>query len=423
MKPIKIAIIGAGPKAAAIAARAACLNAVRKNDLRVTIFEKHHPGANWTGRYGYTDGDQRLCTPAERDVGFPYSAGYDARIAHMLQAHFSWQSYLVETSAYAGWVNKGRLKPSHRKFADYIKHCIETSKAQVVRGEVRKLLDKKSHWNIEFNDAEHNSVSQKRGFDAVVITGTGPASQRFPAVKDRRFLNGVSFWKSLKAIPELVKDKDDQIVIVGSGGTAAAIAGWLTRMHIDRSIFILGSQASMFARVDNSFENELFTDTTLWQSLSNDDRRKFTERLNRGAVWTNVLEELSRSDNVRYVAGSAIEVAEDDSNKDVLRVSYRRSVDSLLTTAESINYLRASLVINTTGFNDLWFKSLLQPDLQLEIKNSDDVQDRLSDSLAFPFSNAPPLHLPMLSQVRSPAFTSLMALGAMADSILTDYAL
>ncbi|MEJ8630188.1 hypothetical protein P0F65_10725 [Sphingomonas sp. I4] len=65
-----LAVIGAGPKAAALAAKAYCLQQ-QGIPVAVTVFERNEIGANWTGDFGYTDGIQRLCTPAERDLGFP----------------------------------------------------------------------------------------------------------------------------------------------------------------------------------------------------------------------------------------------------------------------------------------------------------------------------------------------------------------
>ncbi|SFU23439.1 DUF2971 domain-containing protein [Paraburkholderia aspalathi] len=69
-KTLRIAVIGGGPKAAALAAKAAVLRELKKADVQVTIFEPDQIGAAWTGESGYTDGEQRLCTIAERDVGY-----------------------------------------------------------------------------------------------------------------------------------------------------------------------------------------------------------------------------------------------------------------------------------------------------------------------------------------------------------------
>lgn len=70
----KIAIIGAGAKAAAIAVRATALNESKQfHEVSVDIYEKFQVGSSWNGLHGYTDGEQPLCTPIERDLGYPYT--------------------------------------------------------------------------------------------------------------------------------------------------------------------------------------------------------------------------------------------------------------------------------------------------------------------------------------------------------------
>lgn len=57
----RIAIIGGVAEAASLAAKARRL----RNNIPVhtTIFQSDEIGAAWDGRRGYTDGEQRLCTP------------------------------------------------------------------------------------------------------------------------------------------------------------------------------------------------------------------------------------------------------------------------------------------------------------------------------------------------------------------------
>jgi len=91
----KIAVVGGGPKAAAICAKVNCLRRAGVR-IEVFVFEKSQWGAAWSGVHGYTDGRQRLCTPAERDVGFPYQAGLlTAEQTADLHARYSWAAYLV----------------------------------------------------------------------------------------------------------------------------------------------------------------------------------------------------------------------------------------------------------------------------------------------------------------------------------------
>jgi mycobactin lysine-N-oxygenase len=70
----KLYIIGAGPKAVAIAAKAAVLQSLGYTVPDVTIVEKHEIGAHWVGRFGYTDGRLLLATAPYKDMGFPYDS-------------------------------------------------------------------------------------------------------------------------------------------------------------------------------------------------------------------------------------------------------------------------------------------------------------------------------------------------------------
>src|SRR3546814_4141936 len=73
--PKTLAVIGGGPKAAAIVARAATLRellgAAKVPD--VLVFEKRAIGPAWSGDGGYSSGHLPLCSPAEQHFGFPYS--------------------------------------------------------------------------------------------------------------------------------------------------------------------------------------------------------------------------------------------------------------------------------------------------------------------------------------------------------------
>ena len=54
--PIELAVIGGGPKAAALTAKAKVLRDTGRLNVQVTIFEPDGIGAYWRGRAGYTDG-------------------------------------------------------------------------------------------------------------------------------------------------------------------------------------------------------------------------------------------------------------------------------------------------------------------------------------------------------------------------------
>jgi mycobactin lysine-N-oxygenase len=71
-----LAVLGAGPKGIAIAAKARALAAAGLDAPQVVLVDPGPVAGNWTGRQGYTGGLLPLGTPAEKDVGFPYAASW-----------------------------------------------------------------------------------------------------------------------------------------------------------------------------------------------------------------------------------------------------------------------------------------------------------------------------------------------------------
>ena len=71
-----LAVLGAGPKGIAIAAKARALAAAGLPAPRVVLVDRGEVAGNWSGRQGYTSGLLPLGTPPEKDVGYPYAASW-----------------------------------------------------------------------------------------------------------------------------------------------------------------------------------------------------------------------------------------------------------------------------------------------------------------------------------------------------------
>jgi mycobactin lysine-N-oxygenase len=416
----RLAIIGGGPKAAAIAAKASCLRDLADLPIEVAIFEQHEIGSAWSGRYGYTDGQQRLCTPAERDVGFPYDSQLAQGLGSELQVRFSWMAYAISNGTYGDWVDRGRPKPTHREFADYIAWCID-GKAPVYFGEVTALKQRSGRWSVTYRDVATGLDVRESGFDGVVVTGPGPQAKRLPQVVDPRIFDGVSLW-----LPGIVtgaaqlaaQSPDDPVIIVGSGGTAAATAAALVRAQVRNEIIVLGNQAALYARADSYFENRAFRDPKFWSALSAEDRRAFSDRLTRGAVWSNVVDLLAQVNTIDYLQGEAIEIRHDPVGDPTgaLMVDYRTSADP-----DGVVIQPAAIVIDATGFDPWWFRSLLSTTLAAQTRRESEMRSKMASDLSLPLDGAPRLHVPMVSQAVGPAYNSLMALGTLSDVILRPY--
>lgn len=419
-----LAVIGAGPKAAALAAKAYCLQQ-QGIPVAVTVFERNEIGANWTGDFGYTDGIQRLCTPAERDLGFPYLPSFGLDVVEMMQARFSWNAYIVSKSRdaarYANWVNRGRRPPSHSEFADYLEYAITMADAEVHYGRVTGIVAENDRWTVNQIDRDTGDTLSFDGFDGVVFTGPGPAVNRFPTVKDTRIFTGVDFWSHLVAVRRnMPKSQENPIVVIGGGGTAAAITAWFIRAgHRDQPIVLINNQAMLFTRTTNFFESSLFDDEDTWLAIKDTDRSDFTRRLNRGVVWETVTDLLSDAEQLTLVPGMAAEIRHSGHRPG----AHLPDLEVVYDNATGRHEIEAGLIVDATGF-DTWAFTRLAPKAlrdALAPTVRDELVAKLRRDLSLPTNDWPRVHVPNLAEALGPGFGSLMVLGSMADRILGPY--
>ena len=115
-------VIGAGPKAIAIAAKRHMLAKLGYPVPRVRIIDRQGIETHWTGNAGYTDGQQFLGTRPEKDIGFPYLSACwgDKKLSQAVvkeMVHLSWQSFLIDQWRYTSWIDRGRTRPTHREWS------------------------------------------------------------------------------------------------------------------------------------------------------------------------------------------------------------------------------------------------------------------------------------------------------------------
>lgn len=419
--PKNIAVIGGGAKAAALAAKAFALRKNNVAEVYVTIFEQSDIGSNWNGRGGYTDGLQRLCTPVERDLGFPYGTIHGEEAASFSLKEFSWATYLSTTRpSYRNWVDGGRRPPIHKDFAAYLRWAVKKSEAKIVKVCVTELREKHDKWIVKGLGPEGKSASASDTlFDGVVVTGPGPA-RNVPLIgPGDRVFTGADFWQRTDEVKKLLPTsrKDGQIAIVGAGGTAAAVLSWLCKNgHHDREIFMIADQGALYTRGDSVFENRLFSDEEAWSSLSFASKKEFSDRLNRGVVWGTVMNEVATATRVRFQNGRAIRAR---SHSTHVEVTVRRGDEVPIL-------LRPEVLIDASGFDSWWFLSLLK-DVPAWVRKMEVYREALRDGVneSLEFDGAPwtlpRLHAPILSSVQGPGYGNLMALGSMSDLVLRAY--
>src|SRR5439155_16418449 len=257
-----------GPKGIAIAAKARALSAVGLDAPRVVVVDRGAVAGNWSGRQGYTSGLLPLGTPPEKDVGFPYAASWGPASAAVTaaMAEFSWQRHLIAHHVYADWVDRGRLRPTHRQWSAYLREAAERAEAEIVVGELAGLEVDGEQWRLTVEPGEAISA------DGVVFTGAGPPITVAGQPREHpRVFDGRSFWLHVRALEKQVAQS---VCVIGSGETAASVVISLVKSGHKRStVDVLTSRGVLYSRGESFDENRFYSDPGDWPRLAESHRR------------------------------------------------------------------------------------------------------------------------------------------------------
>ena len=422
----KIAIIGAGPKAMAIASKTKVLAELGFAVPEIHIIEKRAVGANWSGDFGYTNGKLELGTSPEKDIGFPYnSTCWDAATNQKVDARmrdFSWQSFLIDQTKFSDWVDRGRPAPAHKEWADYLQWVWKLNKPRTTchRGEVTRLRLTHDRWIVDYSDWERGNGTLE--CDGLVVTGPGKIRLDSALPVHDNILNVESFWKAYGRFAEPNREPVS-VALVGNGENAASIAMALATLGKDRvNVDILSPQGMAFSRGESFRENRVYSnaDNGHWETLNEVDRRNFIHRTDRGVFSISAQKALDRADNVDVIPGRLQSVAA--VSADGLEVTFEYS-----GIAKKKNY---RYVIVATGSDQLSFlRSIMDESTEREVRRRANleafvplsVEARIDHGLELRGLN-PRLHLPMLSGIaQGPGFANLSCLGRLSDRILKSY--
>lgn len=465
----RLAVIGAGPKAAALAARVAAMKVwqsrgnpidrVDPNTLRpaptLEIFESSDRiGAHWDGQgaEGYTDGLQSVCTDPDRDLVYPANHGSFGRALSPILTGFTWRTYsaALQRLPAAG-------PPSHRDLADYVAWAVHKAQQLApnnvflhMNSEVRALhLDRSGpHWEVVTAQGTAGT------FDGVIVTSPGGAFRRFdvePAISSWA-LNAQSYWTQPTRARVLVDvAQGSRVAIVGAGGAAAAICLDILSATTGPAtpnaggVALIAPQASLFTRGESTFETELLTSPS-WHRLPREVRRQISERLVSGVVFARVLDALEAIGHApEFLVGRALAATDGSHSQRGARIELW-----CLTLDERLQIVDAGWAIDASGFDPLWFVSLLDepaipssggPRLQRLLRRlgANVLAEKLDEHLRLHVEvdlfeadggtpdvpllpTEPGLHVPFLAGgSRPPGLSSLLQLGIFADKILLPY--
>jgi mycobactin lysine-N-oxygenase len=403
-----LAVVGAGPKGIAIAAKARALTAADLNAPRVVLVDRGAVAGNWGGRQGYTNGLLPLGTPPEKDVGFPYADSWGAASAEVTaaMAGYSWQRHLIAHGAYADWVDRGRMRPTHRQWSLYLREVAAKAEAEIVAAEVVAAEADGGRWRLALGRGEAIWA------DGVVFTGAGPpVGVPGQPRQHPRVLDGRNYWVHGRELTERVAQS---VCVIGSGETAASVViSLLRKLHKRSTIDVLTSRGVLYSRGESYDENRFYSDPGDWQRLAESHRREFLERTDRGVFSLQAEATLNQSRGFRTLAGraAAIEAGE-------------RQVVVTIEYGDDRERVAYDLVVVAIGFDARWFEALLGGEARRRLETAlagVEVEPRIDVDLSIA-ALSPPLHLPVLAGLaQGPGFPNLSCLGLLSDRILRRY--
>ncbi|WAJ43616.1 NADPH-dependent L-lysine N(6)-monooxygenase MbtG [Mycobacterium sp. Aquia_216] len=404
-----LAILGAGAKAVAVAAKAKALRDMGVEVPDVVAVERTGVGANWQASGGWTDGAHRLGTSPEKDVGFPYrSALVPRRNGELdeLMTRYSWQSYLIATASFAEWIDRGRPAPPHRKWSQYLGWVADQVDMLVVHGEVDGLGVAGDRWALHTHETTVHA-------DALMITGPGQAEKSL-LPGNPRMMSIAQFWDRAAGHDRITAER---VAVIGGGETAASMLNELFRHRVS-TITVISPQVTLFTRGESFFENSLFSDPTDWTALTLDERRDALARTDRGVFSANVQEALLADDRIRHLRGRVAHAVGRDG-----QIRLTLSTNRFSENLETVHGF--DLVIDGSGADALWFTSLFSQDAldTLELGLGGPLaSDRLQEGIGYDLSLTdvtPRLFLPNLSGLtQGPGFPNLSCLGLLSDRVL-----
>jgi outer membrane protein assembly factor BamB len=417
-------IVGAGAKAAAIAAKVDAMNGLGMAELSVTIVEKTEPAASWLGLNGMTSGEEPLAVPPIKDVGFPYrSSRQFPEVGDELDAALlplSWQRHAIERGEYAPWVNSGAPPILHRDYGTYLGWVLERATEGVtkVHGRVVAVAfdEARHHWVIDVEGGEDSEPRRLHG-RALLLTGPG-VHRAFPhdPAAEPRVLHCDSRRGEFARLPA---DREVDVAIVGGGESALSALIFLRAMRPQAKITVYTPMLPL-SRGESFLENRVFADPddVGWEHLDAETRRDFVKHCDRGVFDAGVIASLAGEERCGFELGRAVHVG---------AVANGEEVELELETAAGPALAHHEYVVNCTGFDLLaqlrgLFAEPVRAELEARVGPIWDrppgTELRFGRSLALE-GLEPRLHIPGLAgPSQGPGFANLGSLGLLANRVL-----
>ncbi|HSS42566.1 MAG TPA: SidA/IucD/PvdA family monooxygenase [Solirubrobacterales bacterium] len=426
MSDSDILVVGAGAKAAALAAKIHAINTLGLGEVSMTVIEKTEPAASWLGRNGMTSGEEPLAIPPIKDVGFPYQSSRQfGELGDEIDAAllpFTWQRFAMERHEYAAWVNSGSPSVRHCDYGAYLGWVLgrATEGIRIYDGRVTEVSLGEGHdrWQVEVAERGRSEDPERHTGGALVLTGPG-VHRHFPHDPDveSRVFHCDSRREEFARVPE---GEEVEIAIVGGGESALSALVFLRDLRPQARLTVYTPTLPL-SRGESFLENRVFADpdNVDWEHLDVETRRDFVKHCDRGVFDQTVLARIADDDHLSFITGRAVHVS--------LAAGGEGAVLEFESPSEGACAERYDYVVNCTGFDLLRQLRGLFPDaVRDEVEEQcGPLWDRppqtevpIGRSLALEGMN-PRLHIPGLGGLRQgPGFANLGSLGLLANRVL-----
>jgi mycobactin lysine-N-oxygenase len=422
-RSVDIAVIGAGPKGAAIAAKVHVLNTLGLADINLLVLERSDLASSWNGKNGFTTGSEELGTRPEKDVAFPYqSFAYGIRNLEVDAAmiRFSWQSYLIAHGKFRRWIDGGASQPTHHEFAHYLSWVFSCAVNGVCvrQAEVKRVDVHNDGWLLQCQlpSAQGSEFVMSRG---IVMTGTGSPRELACAceIKGKVFTSATD----RRQIAALNLGPRSSICIAGVGESAASMALFLIDQFGEEIELTFIAPTLPSSRAESYLENSVYSDPQIsqWERIPEPMRMDFIARADRGVMSPTALARLMGHRNLSFVFGKVR----------CLQRSSTGCVTVIVDQSDEVMRGEYDAVANCIGFSSLAplasllgdAKQVIEEKLGISISNVSEVARNLDQDFALRGLTSR-VHLPALAGLLyGPGFSNLSCLGTMSDRVLAPY--
>ena len=372
-------VVGAGAKAAAVAAKVDAINRLGLGPISVTIIEGVEPAASWKGLNGMTSGDEPLAVTPIKDVGFPYESDkafgdLGPEIDRAVMA-LSWQQYLVGRGGWARWVNAETPAIRHRDYGVYLAWVL--SRATDRRAD--RVADACGRWGspraVTAGPSRSRAARVWSGMSGGALLLTGPGVHRHLShdaeAAPRMFHCDSKRGDFLTRVPA---EGSPEIAIVGGGESALSCLAFL-RGHRPAARLTVYTPTLPMSRGESFLENRVFADPDCvgWSALELSQRRLFVRQCDRGVFDQRGLLNIAYDEHCRFLTGRVVHVASVGEDGGV-------AVDYASLDGPSVDHY--DFLVNCTGFDLLeQLRGLFAPDTRAEIeRQSGPLWDRPPDA-------------------------------------------